>query len=356
MKIAMVTWFYPPDIHGGGEISCKLLVDNLRKKGHEVDVFVLDKVFPGIKSKIHLNIKAYDYLDERLDGYDIVHSYNMSLLPCVGQLTKHKDINSIATLNGIVFSPSMSTYNNKIISPKFYRNKLLLKSIKNIKHFITPFVVFRDNWIKDGIPEDKIEVIPTMRDDSFVSSKKKENSDRLELLYIGNYSDTKKKEIDLVFKVFSFLYYKKIHLTVVGDGKDKFEELRKKYGIDNNITIVGKVCYENISDVYSGKDILVYPTEQPKVADRVVYEAIENGLSFVAHGNDYYSSVFKNGEDGILYHPIHLRNIYDGVEFFYSNRNKIKEMNKSAKIKLDTKLSQDVITEKIIEKYKEVLN
>jgi glycosyltransferase involved in cell wall biosynthesis len=351
----MVTPRYPPNIHGGGEISCKLMVDNLRKT-EEVDVFTFDTIYPKSKSKILLNIRAYNYLKYKLDDYDIVHTYNMELLPCIGKLTKDININSLATLNGIVFSPSLSIYRYKYLSPKFYRNKLLSTYIKKIKYFITPFQIFKEKWIEDGLDSEKIGVISTLLDDSFVPLENDKNTDKVDLLYVGNYSPTRGEEIRKVVEGYSFLEKgQDITLTIVGKGKDKFTDLVKKYKPSNPIKILGKIKYSKIPEIYKNKDIFIHPSILPKTFDRVIYEAVLSGMCFITTGNDHYSTIFKNGQDGILLYPMTSKKLSEKIQMLIDDKPLRKKLAKNAKISLVRECSPNLVIKKYLREYNKLL-
>ena len=147
MRVLMVTPRYPPNVHGGGEISCSLLVKELGKH-IDIDVFSFDgnilspgdeKIervnIGGFKNKVINNILAYNVLKNKINHYDIFHTYNLDFMPVVGLLTKKFPIKSVGTLNGIVYSNSMSTFKFKFLSYRYYRNELLMKYIKQITFY-----------------------------------------------------------------------------------------------------------------------------------------------------------------------------------------------------------------------------
>jgi len=326
MKICMVTPRYPPNIHGGGEISCKLLVDNLRKNGFDVDVFSADQKFSNIKNNSILNIKTYSFLKDKIRSYDIFHTYNMSLLPSVGFLTKKFNINSVATLNGIVYSPSLSTYRYKRFSPRYYRNKLMLYFILNIKYFVTLFQFFREKWIDDGLKEENISVIPNMIDASFkpVSHVDDENNS-INLLHVGNYTPTRSEEIRKLIEAYSKLKKQDINLIMVGKGKIQVERLINKYRPKNKINHLGEQPYSKIPEIYSKADVFVHPSIFPKTGDRVIYEALMSGVCVITTGNNHYSEIIKNMEHGVLIYPMTAEALADNIQILIED-NKLRRM------------------------------
>ena len=351
MKIAMVTWFYPPDIHGGGEISCKLLVDNLRKKGHEVDVFVLDKIFPGIKSKISLNIKTHEYFAGKFTDYDVVHCYNTSLLPSIGQLTEDEDINSYATLNGIIFSPSLAVYKHKFLSPKYYRNKIFFNHVKNIKMFSTLCEYWRRKWILDGIPARNISVITNMIDPDF-KVEKRISHDGYNILHVGNYSPTRAEEIKSVVDIFSRLKNNDIRLTMIGSGSEEKKHLVEHYNVPDRVDILGKVDNDKLSKYYAQSDFFLHPSILPKGNDRVIIEAMQHGCVVLTHCNNEFSPIIENGKSGFLIYP-NISEIYvTNIGYLLKFPEKIKTISEHAKKRVKEVCSPDKITKKYLENYR----
>jgi len=357
MKIAMVTWHYPPNIYGGGEISCKLLVDALKKEKHDVDVFVLDDVFPSIKSKISLNICTYSYLKDKLDTYeyDIVHCYNMALLPSIGELTKKKGVTSYATLNGIVFSPSLSVYSHKVFSPKYYRNRFFFNKIKDISSFSTLCEYWRKKWIEDGIPSEKISVITNMIDPDFPVTKRKKHSG-FNILHVGNYSPTRAKEIEDTIKIFSALKTDDVVLTMIGKGAREKKNLEKKYKPKNEIKILEEVGNSNLSKYYAEADFFLHPSILPKGNDRVIIEAMQHGCVVLTHCSDELSPIIEDNKSGFLIYP-NMNSVYvKRIKLLMKDKKMISNISKNAKKQVKEVCSPNKITKEYLEKYRYIIN
>lgn len=351
-KVAMITPRYPPNIHGGGEISCKLLVDELRKT-EEVDVFTFDKIYPNIKSKVVLNIQAYDHLKGRLDGYNIVHAYNMDLLPSIGKLTRDKNINSFASLNGIVFSPSLATYSHKILSLKYYRNNFFMKDLKQIKGYSTLCEYWRQNWIYDGIDSKKISVITNMLDPKLKIKKRKEHGG-INILHVGNFSPTRKQEIIDVIKIFSKIKKQDITLFMIGKGKKEREHLINKYKPANKVKVLGEIDNNKLSEFYSNADIFLHPSSLPKGNDRVIIEAMQHGCVVITHCSNVLSPIVRNGKDGVLVSPFSINDFYLEIEKLISDKKLMNKISEGAKKHIKDVCSPDRIKEKYLKAYKKI--
>ena len=355
MKICMITPRYPPNIHGGGEISCKLLVDSLSDHNVDVDVISADRVFPSIKNKDILNIKMFKYLKNKLNDYDVFHTYNMSLLKSVGALTKKFNIKSLATLNGIVFSPSLSTYFLKYGSPRFYRNIFLVyRYIKYIKRFTTLFQYFKDKWVRDGIPEDRIIVIPNMIDSNFHPTRRTK-SNKIRLLYVGNYSRTRSEEIRKLIEIYSLLKKQDIVLYLVGKGKEKVEELIKLYKPKNSLNHLGEKLYTELPKIYANADIFFHPSKFPKVADRVIYEAMMSGVCVITTGNDYYSSIIRDMKNGLLVYPLDVNVFAEKLQILIENTSLRKKLAHNGKSSIYEKCNPETISNQYLTIYNDIM-
>lgn len=287
----MATPRYPPDIRGGGEISCKLLVDQLKNNGYKVEVF------HGINS-----YKIYSVLESAHKNFDIIHTYNMDYLPIVGKLSKKYNAKSVATLNGMRYSPSLSIYYYKYISPRFYRNIYLFRRYtKYIKKFATLYRYYMEKWMEDGIPKSKIRVIPNMIDPSFKPIKKRNrDASTTRLLYVGNYSKSRQEEIRRLIQIYSMLNKQDVLLDIVGKGEQHIKEIERRYKCKNPINYLGEKKYDEMKDVYSNHDIFIQPSEVPRINERVIYEALLSQLCIITTGNNEYSPVIKDMKHGVL--------------------------------------------------------
>ena len=279
MKLAMVTPRFVKDIRGGGEISCKLLVDTLRKLGVEVDVITGDELFPEVQNTIKLNLSMYMYLrKQNLSDYDIIHTYNMSLLPTMGKLTKEQNLNSVGTLNGHVFSPTFEKrFSNNPIRTSAVASLMLKTEIVHIKRFTVLSRCWGDVWVKDGIPADKIQVIQNMIPENYKPLRiKKEKT--VNLLIVGNTAIW--RNVKLILDTYACLPKQDIKLTLVGIG---WEQVANSYKGENEFVYRGHVSRQELDTLYALADIYVQAFEYTG-AGRSMLEAALNKTALVANG------------------------------------------------------------------------
>lgn len=276
MKVAMVTPRYE-NVVGGGEISCRLLVEALRTLGINITVLSGDVLFPHIKNKELLNTAMYRLLKKLTNEYDIFHTYNMSLLPAIGRLTKRKNINSVATLNGHVYSPTftleLSDHPRReypVVASMFKRH------ISHIKKFTVLSEFMREAWVKDGIPEDKIQVIPNMIAKNYTSETY--HGDTVNILVVGNYA--KWRNLDMLLEAYTKLPKQNIILHVVGQG---WKDTIMKYKGKNILVYHPQVAHQELKHMYSRADIYVQPYQYFGIG-RAMLEAAQNKTAIVTTG------------------------------------------------------------------------
>jgi glycosyltransferase involved in cell wall biosynthesis len=272
----MVTPRYE-NIVGGGERSCKLLVEALRTLGVNVTVLSGDILFPHIKNKELLNTVMYRYLKKITNEYDIFHTYNMSLLPAIGRLTKIKGINSVGTLNGHVYSPTF-TLDLSDHPKREYPVVLSIfkRYISHIKKFTALSECEKSIWIKDGIPEEKIRVIPNMIAKNYTSETY--HGDTVNILVVGNYA--KWRDLSMLLKTYAELPKQDIILRVVGQG---WENIIKNYKGKNILVYFPQVAHQELKDMYSKADIYVQSNEYFGIG-RAMLEAAQNKTAIVTTG------------------------------------------------------------------------
>lgn len=276
MKVAMVTPRYNT-IHGGGERSCKLLVKALQTLGINVTVLSGDTLFPNIKNKELLNTAMYGYLKKITNEYNIFHTYNMSLLPTIGRLTKKKNINSVATLNGHVYSPSCTLKYSDHPKREYPVTMSLLKLyISHIKKFTILSEFMREAWIKDGIPKEKIQVIPNMIAKNYTSETHHGNI--VNILAVGNYA--KWRDLDTLLKAYTKLPLQDIVLHIVGHG---WKDTILKYKGKNVLVYHPQVVHQELKDMYSRADIYVQSYKYFGIG-RTMLEAAQNKTAIVTTG------------------------------------------------------------------------
>ncbi|PSQ27024.1 glycosyltransferase family 1 protein [Halobacteriales archaeon QS_9_68_17] len=302
MRVGIVTPRYPPHFAGGGEASTELLAEQLHgaDRVDEVVVFSFDGSTTETRNGIEVrrlhelsptvtevqNVRAYRLLSPHVDGFDVLHAYNMELHPTVGALSTRRSPATVATLNSYHFLPKSVSNTTPGPVERLYElvghpttGRVMTRLMNRIDAFVAISSAVRDIYGDHGVDRDRIEVIPNMVDPSF-SPPETEDGEGTTVLYVGELSD-RKGVSDLVRAVGSLpgTY----DLRVVGDGplSGDLRRLARDIGVRDRVTFTGRVDYDRIPEQYALADVFVHPGVWPEPFGRTVLEAMQTGLPVV---------------------------------------------------------------------------
>ena len=402
MKIAMITHEYPPNIRGGCGISCGLLVENLRKNGIYVDVFVFDKkgttVYNEMGDTYYFNIASHlpqilnfeTLLKLRIskNSYDLIHVYGVtqiSVLKILQILEHHTPI--IATLNGFEeacanFSRLIRTKcvhcglicnyycvrdsNNKINRPKiFIIPKYVYFNIqrwlsKKIDYYIALSDSIKEIYISAGFPKDKITVIPNMLDPTFLEIVNNSNIEKYGLprnnkviLYVGNLNMD--KGVDVLINSFSKLSISNIELWIVGTGihESKIKTMAKESPKKDFIKFFGFTEYEKLPSFYKAADVFVHPGIRPEAFGRTIIEAMVCKLPIIT--SDAGAPPKIVGDSGLIFKAGDSNQLTQRLEQILNDEKLRKRLTDLAFSKAMSEYSDIKIVKKIIMVYKKLI-
>ena len=310
MRVLFISEYFPPEIKGGGEISCFLLAKYLSQKGIEVHVLtskfknknkkVLDNgiivhrilntgknpssllsnikrtiIFPSsVKEKTNKLLKKYKF--------DLIHYFNVTSIDG----TIQTNIPKIMHLNSpIIFSPEATKKNNiiknyeqfnkSILGSKkigkiknywflkhnlffkkllYYKFKKRLLNLKEINFFIPISNNLRNNLKKIGINKEKIKVLPNIIEiNKFIKNKSSKN--KLKIIYLGEYIEFKG-----VFDLLNSLkdLKRSYFCNFYGSGSEKNKILNFVKVNKLNVKINKKISHKKVSSILSKHNILVF--------------------------------------------------------------------------------------------------
>lgn len=302
--LALITPRYPPTHAGGGEISARLLAEQLQERDiANVTVYAFDgeKVerVGGVSVHRLANVPQYPYTLPNEIAYrklraeslncDVLHAYNMHLHPAVGRLSAHLGVPAVGTLNayplinwsdiGVTPSLQRRLYELTVL----YLERLRLKSqMAEIDLFLPLSSAVEQVYREHGFDDVDYEVVPNMLDPSFeVSEQTAKKSERTRLLYVGYLRDSKgvRYLIDSMDHLSSAF-----ELKIVGGGPEKKSLGRRATASDasERIELTGEMPYERVTEAYASADVFVHPGVWPEPFGRTILEAMQAGLPVVA--------------------------------------------------------------------------
>ncbi|WP_159077027.1 glycosyltransferase family 4 protein [Halococcoides cellulosivorans] len=371
MDIAFITPRYPPTVVGGGEISLKLLSENLAKQDwvDRVSVYSFDGRDSNLKNGVEVvrvsdltisikettNYFAYRALQPYVDDlceFDIVHSYNMKFHPLVGYLAKKYNISAVATLNSFEFisekkinmgwsRPLRRIY--KEISLKLMSN-FTLKWKDEVDVITALSNSIRSIYVNNGFPTSKIHVIPNMVDPELYSGNTRTRGNGTRLLYVGALKKTK-GVADLV-KSLKYLP-DEFTLRVGGTGSDsgRIKDIVDENNLNQRVEFAGWVDHEEISEFYSSGDIFVHPGIWPEPFGRTLIEAMQHGLPVVATNIGAAPEIIP--QDNLLCEPGSPQDIARAITEAHDDHKRYGESNMSY-------VNDEYAPKRVLNKYNEI--
>ena len=354
MKILMITDLYPPHHVGGYEIRCKETAEELRRRGHEVEILTSTWEADGseVENQVHrllasnpLNnpreVAFRDFLQLRRRYYqlkevfnnrrnydvtrkleaqikpDVAFIWNMDSVGVVPLLaSQHQDIPTVFSIGDFW----LLRLKNELCD----ENAPLKRKIRNLlagigdfgrldfRHLLAISTKLKQNYIEGGFPEANISVIPRGIQSSLVISEDQlcGNHDTpkrtTNLLFVGRI--VSEKAPDVAVKALSLLVSKYgmtgICLDLIGEGRGTYaSDLRQMVSdlnLDQYVRFLGWLEHDRILDLYLAYDVLLFPSRWEEPGGGTILEAMARGLPVIATSRGGALDVIRDGENGLM--------------------------------------------------------
>jgi len=364
MKVALVTeWFAS---HEGGVAShVRELANWLKNKGVEVcivtnevkddvdiDVEVIET--PGPRDplfKLNISPSLKSKLRDVLKDVDVVHSHHaFSRLPLSAIYISYKlGIHSVLTTHTVSFLPELE-YFWQAISYSYPRYRLRLSKVDKIiavskaaKRFIQYFT-----------DRDDILVIPNGVDiNRFKPREKKEFGKNL--LYVGRI--VPKKGLHVLLYAMKKVVEKddEVRLRVAGKGRllPLMRSLSKMLDIDNNVEFLGYVPDRDLPELYRSSDLLILPSITGESFGITLLEAMASGLPVIGTNVGGVPEIIRGC--GKIVEPNRPGQLSRAVLDMLSNPEKMRDLGKKGRERVERLYSWDVVGGKILCVYEELV-
>lgn len=354
MRIALINNLYPPYIIGGNEMLAHDVVEELRRRRHEVHVitgrgheFKKCKWFHPILD-LDLDRRHENFLGEKKPTYyDLIkqHLFNFRSYRVVMQTLKMLDPDLVIAWN--LYMASMAPlaaatqlklptviqvcgkwliYSLKdiglLLCPGTFHGRLTaillqaiiqpwLQHLTNPRHIIAISHFIRDRYIEAGFPASMIGVIHLGVPTNLFDCKPRTNSTdaKTRLIYVGSLWEGKGLQVALraLGLLARNIGRERVHLDIYGDGTDSFKDYLKSIvreeGIEKCVTFHGFVEQQKISTAYQSHDILVFPSIWDEPFAAVPVEAMSSGMAIVATSAGGTPEAITNGQTGLIVPP-----------------------------------------------------
>lgn len=337
MRIVQITDNYPPNHKGGAEISCKLITDELRLRGH--DVFVItNKTLPaqidadgifylnsscfwGCKNLINLknnfenlqkkikeikpDIIHIHLFENNLQGalilskfYPVVytaHNYTLEIFKYLKFEHFIKNIRDIFSDKILIYLKHLIRLDHK------YIKEMITENIPNIKKIICPSR-FMGERLQKIINHEQLEIVHNGVPDIYCNRKVVNNP--FEMLFAGRIE--KNKGVGYIIESARQLTAmgEDISVVLIGSGGyiERAKRLIIRYGLEDKIKIIPHISKINYLE-YDG--IVIYPSIWDENCSMTILEALSAGKIVICTargGNkelieDLYNGLIINQKD-----------------------------------------------------------
>lgn len=236
---------------------------------------------------------AYNWAKSSGIKFDVIHHISMGNYRITGQMYKIKDAYTIfgPVGGGQTTAPALRSYYN---SNKLYENfrNSVNRAFSKFNFYKKQINAFDKVYAVNDETKNAIETAAHINCEKLcdiaISKDMQnldihhENKDEVEIIYLGRIIEL--KGIMLLIDVIKNIKTdKKFHISLYGEGELEEQAKRKidEYGINDLVTLKGKVDYTEIADIYKNADAFVHPTLRDS-SGAVFVEAMANKLPIVA--------------------------------------------------------------------------
>lgn len=193
----------------------------------------------------------------------------------------------------------------------------------------------------NGIPEEKILVVPYGVSEAAFKPWEKDYSNGLKVLFVGELNQ--RKGICQILDAAKELHDLNIEFNIIGSGREYCSELYKPY--EEYVNFLGRVTFEDLQMYYGTSHIFVFPS-MGEGFGLVLPEALSSGLPAIASRNCAGPDLIKDGYNGFLIDAGETEQLKEKILWFYNNMDKLPQMQENA---------VDSVKELTWEKYEETL-
>lgn len=324
--------------------TVKIEYDDTRDKVDEIDRPIrLPTVFYYNLFYLH----CLFFLWPKRKEFDIIHAHTMEWPAIVaarlGKVLKKKVIIKDSTMNGF---RSLGRYPS---------GSKLQRMIINHSYFVAMTAVIEKNLLMEGVPGYKIIRIPNGIE---IPDPKKENirsNNAMNVLFVGNLYQQPAKGIDLLLKAWVSVNKKfpNAKLFIVGEGATSdYFQFTKQLGIEHSVQLEGKQF--DLDRYYASASLFVLPSRREGMSNALM-EAMLWGLPCIATNISGNNDLIDHYKNGLLVPVADIPSLSNAICDLLSQPNKASEMGLEASATIKARVDIDIIADKYVALYKEIM-
>lgn len=324
--------------------TVKIEYDDMHDKVDEIDRTVR---WPTI---IYYNIfylHCLYFLWPRRKEFDIIHAHTMEWSAIVaaklGKALKKKVVIKDSTMNGF---RSLRRYPS---GTKF--QQLIIRH----SYFIAMTAEIEKNLLEEKIPIEKITRIPNGIEITDPKKKNTNSNTGMNVLFVGNLYQQPAKGIDILIKAWIGVNKKFPHakLFVVGEGVTQtYIEFTKQLGVEKSIQFEGK--QSDLNKYYASASLFVLPSRREGMSNALM-EAMLWGLPCIATNISGNNDLIEHDKNGWLVSVADIPSLTNAICHLLSQPQKAHEMGLEARTTIKNMVDIDIIANKYIALYKQIM-
>lgn len=228
-----------------------------------------------------------------------------------------------------------------------------LKANMQIKRFIVASKYMRQMLANNGLPEERIEVIPYYTDLPSLSKETRETKSPSNILFFGRLVQPKGlqylikalEHIDGPWKCF-----------IIGEGPElkTIQDLTRKLQISENIQFTGWQPHSGLSKYYRQARVVVVPSVWPEPFCIVGIEAMSYGKPVVAFDVGGISDWLEDSHTGFLVPRLDVMELARKIEMLLKDKELAEKFGKQGRLNVENRFTKDIHLKKLMQVFESV--
>lgn len=377
----------------GGEWSVLCQEYELLRRHHQVDQFIVEnsKELSSAWNKFklifntHYNKKARKDVKEKLlkrrSNIMHVHNFFPLLSPSIFDASSEAGVPSVLTLHNyrLIHPNGYMLYNGKIderglngsayrcVSDGVYRNSVLQTAVvahmieyhrrkktwqTKVDRFICLTDFSKSQFVKAGIPENRIVVKPNFVHDHFEDRQRNRHahSNASYYLFIGRISE--EKGVRTLVSAWQQIAKKNgPKLVLLGDGPLKKEMMALSQS-NPQIEWLGYVQQRRVLDYLGSAKALIFPSEWYEGMPMTILESFSAGIPVITSDIGSQAEIVTHNQTGYHFETGNKRSLVQAIEKFENDHDFIHFLGKKARKEYEEKYSPEVNYSQLLSLYK----
>ncbi len=222
--------------------------------------------------------------------------------------------------------------------PKIFKDRLALftEAILSAQRILAPSEFVRSQFASNGIPSERIEVLPLGIEIQPALEVAKSAASVLTLAVIGPLQPI--KGVDIAINAFRRVPGDQLRLLIFGRSdlypREYARRVTSLAQTDSRIRLMGPFNPTDRNTVYASMDVLIVPSRAPETFSFVTREALALGKPVIAAHVGALPEVIKDGINGFLFPPGNIQTLAKHITAFANDPDLIKRLTVPGPVKI----------------------